>query len=147
MQQAVELAARNVQAGGRPFGAVLVKDGVVVASGVNEIAALGDPTAHAELQAIRAASQVLGSPRLDGCELYASGHPCPMCLSAAHLCGIQAVYFALSNAEAEPFGLSTAAVYAQMALPPGQQQLPVRALPCAAATGLYAGWRSVQAQG
>ncbi|MFX8751226.1 nucleoside deaminase, partial [Acinetobacter baumannii] len=75
----------------------LVKDGKVIATGVNEIGATGDPTTHAELQAIRAASRALGSPRLDGCVIYASGHPCPMCLAAMHLTGITEVTYAYSN--------------------------------------------------
>ena len=69
--EAIDLARDNVRRGGRPFGAVLVKDGRTIATGVNEIAVTGDPTTHAELQAIRAASRVLGSPRLDGCVIYA----------------------------------------------------------------------------
>eukprot|EP01132_Coremiostelium_polycephalum_P011930 gene11930-14594_t len=79
----------------------------VLVEAVNEIHLSRDPTAHAEMLAIRAASQQLG-PRLDGCVIYASGQPCPMCLSAMHLCGISRVVFAASNDVAAPFGLSTA---------------------------------------
>jgi tRNA(Arg) A34 adenosine deaminase TadA len=111
--EAIDLARDSVRRGGRPFGAVLVKDGKRIATGVNEIAATGDPTTHAEMQAIRAASRVLGSPRLDGCAIYASGHPCPMCLAAMHLTGITEVTYAYSNEDGEPYGLSTAAIYAQ----------------------------------
>lgn len=121
--EAIELARDNVRNGGRPFGAVLVKDGKVVATGVNEIAATGDPTTHAELQAIRAASRVLGAPRLDGCIIYASGHPCPMCLAAMHLTGIRDVAYAYSNEDGERYGLSTAAIYAEMARPLAAQSL------------------------
>src|SRR5688572_7088440 len=78
-------------------GAVLVRDGEVIARAVNRIHETGDPTAHAELVAIREAAQALGRPRLDGCVVYASGHPCPMCLAAMHLCGIAAAYYAYSN--------------------------------------------------
>ena len=115
--EAIELARDNVRRGGRPFGAVLVKDGKTIATGVNEIGATGDPTAHAELQAIRAASRVLGSPRLDGCVIYASGHPCPMCLAAMHLTGVTEVAYAYSNEDGEPYGLSTSAIYREMARP------------------------------
>ncbi|MDY7726699.1 deaminase, partial [Pseudomonas aeruginosa] len=100
---------------------------------------------HAELQAIRQASQALGSPRLDGCVIYASGHPCPMCLAAMHLCGIQAAWFAYSNEDGEPFGLSTATLYAEMARPPQRQSLPLRALRPAGEEGLYRQWRQRQA--
>lgn len=127
--EAIDLARDNVRRGGRPFGAVLVKDGVVIATGVNEITTTGDPTTYAELQAIRAASRALGSPRLDGCAIYASGHPCPMCLAAMHLTGVTEVTYAYSNADGEPYGLSTAAVYAEMARPVAAQSLNVAYLP------------------
>ena len=128
MREALALARDNIHAGGRPFGAVLVRGGQVIARAVNEIHVSNDPTAHAELQAIRQASQVLGQPRLDGCEIYASGHPCPMCLAAMHLCGIERAWFAYDNDEGMPYGLSTTAVYAQMARPPQQQSVALRAL-------------------
>jgi tRNA(Arg) A34 adenosine deaminase TadA len=127
--EAIELARENVRKGGRPFGAVLVKDGKVIATGVNEILETGDPTTHAELQAIRVASKVLGSPRLDGCAIYASGHPCPMCLSAMHLTGIREVAFAYSNEEGERYGLSTAKIYAEMAKPLAEQSLKAVHMP------------------
>ncbi|ENN86726.1 CMP/dCMP deaminase, zinc-binding protein [Rhizobium freirei PRF 81] len=81
--EAIVLAHTNSQNGGRPFGALVVKDGEVVASGVNEILNTNDPTAHAEMTAIRLASQKLKSANLQGCTVYASGHPCPMCMAAA----------------------------------------------------------------
>jgi len=127
--EAIELARENVRKGGRPFGAVLVKDGKVIATGVNEILETGDPTTHAELQAIRVASKVLGSPRLDGCAIYASGHPCPMCLSAMHLTGIREVAFAYSNDEGQRYGLSTAKIYAEMAKPLAAQSLKAVHMP------------------
>lgn len=140
--EAIDLARENVRKGGRPFGAVLVKDGAVVARGVNEIIATQDPTAHAELQAIRAASRVLGSPRLDGCVIYASGQPCPMCLAAMHLTGIREVTFAYSNEDGEPYGLSTATIYAELKKPLAQQSLKVAYLPiCPDGSDLYAMWR------
>jgi tRNA(Arg) A34 adenosine deaminase TadA len=84
---------------------------------------------HAELQAIRVASQVLGSPRLDGCTIYASGHPCPMCLSAMHLTGIREFAYAYSNEEGEPYNLSTAKIYAEMAKPLAAQSLKATHIP------------------
>lgn len=145
MQRALVLARQNIQAGGRPFAAVLVHQGQVIAEAVNQIHLSQDPTAHAEMQAIRLASQVLGRSRLAGCEIYATGHPCPMCLAAMHLCGIERAWFAYSNEDGEPFGLSTAAVYAQMARPPLQQSLPLTLLKPAGEQGLYAAWQQVQA--
>ncbi|AXA24808.1 nucleoside deaminase [Pseudomonas putida] len=135
------LARANIEAGGRPFGAVLVHQGQIVARAVNEIHSTQDPTAHAELQAIRKAAQALGKSRLDGAEIYASGHPCPMCLAAMHLCGIERAWFAYDNDEGEPYGLSTAAVYAQMARAPQQQSLPLRVLKPEGEAGLYQQWR------
>ncbi len=140
--EAIDLVRDNVRRGGRPIGAVLVKDGTVIATGVNEIHTTQDPTAHAELQAIRAASRALGSSRLDGCVIDASGHPCPMCLSAMHLTGIREVTYAYSNEDGEPYGLSTAAVYAKLAKPPAQQSLKVTYLPVRPEEGeVYEMWR------
>ena len=140
MRRALELARTNIAAGGRPFGAVLVKDGKVLAEAANGIHASHDPTDHAEMRAIRLASAVLGSPRLDGCSVYASGHPCPMCLAAMYLCGIQQAWFAYSNEDAEPFGLSTGAVYARLAEGPAAPASGLRQWKPAGEQGLYAEW-------
>ncbi|WP_371226428.1 nucleoside deaminase [Pseudomonas sp. QE6] len=142
MREALQLARDNIDAGGRPFGAVLVKDGLVIARAANSIHLDCDPTAHAELLTIRRAASVLGTPRLEGCVIYASGHPCPMCLAAMHLCGVEAAYFAYSNDDGEPFGLSTARVYQQMTLPPQQQALPLRPLRPLGEEGLYVRWQA-----
>lgn len=144
MREAIALARTNVEDGGRPFGAVLVRDGQVIARAVNEIHRTNDPTAHAELLAIRKASQTLGSARLDGSVIYASGHPCPMCLAAMHLCGIQSSYFAYTNEDGEPYGLSTAKIYAQMARDPRAQSLPLRPLRPVEESGLYEAWKQRQ---
>ena len=146
LQQAIDLALANVrEAGGRPFGALVVRDGEVIATGVNEIGATGDPTAHAELSAIRQAAQVLGSPRLDGCVVYANGQPCPMCLSAMYLTGVSAVRFAYSNGDAEPFGLSTSSIYAELAKPLEDQALDIGHQPVdAAQESPYVVWRARQ---
>jgi guanine deaminase len=140
---AIEIAMRNVHThGGRPFGAVIVKGGEVLATGVNETHLAQDPTAHAELQAIRAASAALGSPRLDGCIMYASGHPCPMCLSAMYLTGILEVYYAYSNEDGEPFGLSTAELYAELAKPLFEQAMRIEHRPVGGlGEDLYEVWR------
>lgn len=142
LQRAVALAQDNVARGGRPFGAVLVKDGEVRVEAVNEIHLSQDPTAHAEMLAIRTASQTLGT-NLEGCVIYASGQPCPMCLGAMYLCGVSRVVFAASNEMAAPFGLSTAALYQQVALPLAAQKLPVQHLPQAAMQTLYAHWKAL----
>jgi guanine deaminase len=114
---------------GRPFGAVLVKDGRLVATGVNSVLSNHDPTAHAELEAIRAAARAQQNPRLDGHVMYASGHPCPMCLAAMYLAGIRKAFYAYSNEEAEPFGLSTKHVYTELAKPLSEQAMQLEHRP------------------
>lgn len=147
LSQAIELARENLEQGGRPFGAVIARDGEVLACGVNEIVATNDPTAHAELMAIRSASRKLGSPRLDGCSVYASGHPCPMCMAAMRLAGVGEVYYAYSNEDGEPYGLSTAAIYADLAKPFAEQSMKIRHEPVRPESGLdlYAEWKTRQA--
>lgn len=142
LREAVALARANIAKGGRPFGAVIVRDGLVVATGVNEILSTNDPTAHAELTAIRAASRKLGSPDLSGCNVYASGHPCPMCMAAMRMAGVRQVIYAYSNEDGDPFGLSTAAVYEDLAKPFPEQSMRIRHLPLDAEEqpDLYAEW-------
>jgi guanine deaminase len=132
LKQAIALALTNVRdRRGRPFGAVVVKDGDVLATGVNDVLATGDPTAHAELQAIRAACKTTGTVRLDGCVIYASGHPCPMCLTAMYFTGITRAFCAFSNESAQPYGLSTSHIYADLEKPPADRavQVVVSAVP------------------
>lgn len=142
--EAIELAHANIGKGGRPFGAVVVKDGEVVATGVNEIHSSNDPTAHAEMTAIRAASRKLGSPDLGGCSVYASGHPCPMCLAAMRMAGVREVAYAYSNEDGAPYGLSTAAIYAELAKPFAEQSMTIRHQPVRLERhpDIYADWRS-----
>jgi tRNA(Arg) A34 adenosine deaminase TadA len=144
--EAIELAHANVKSGGRPFGAVVVKDGEVIATGVNEVISTNDPTAHAELTAIRAATRKTNSPSLAGCSVYASGNPCPMCMAAMRMADVNEVYFAYSNAEAEPYGLSTAAVYADLAKPFSEQSMTIRHIPARLESGvdLYGEWKKLQ---
>jgi tRNA(Arg) A34 adenosine deaminase TadA len=121
LDEAITLALDNIRNGGRPFGAVVVKDGTIVARAVNRMLADNDPTAHAELLALRAAGKALGTPRLEGCAVYASGQPCPMCMAAMRIAGISDITYAYSNAQGEPFGLSTATVAAELTLPIDQR--------------------------
>ncbi len=142
LAEAIDLARANIGKGGRPFGAMLARDGAVVATGVNEIAASNDPTAHAEMMAIRAASRKLGSPDLSGSTVYASGHPCPMCMAAMRMAGVKNVFYAYSNEDGAPFGLSTAAVYEDLAKPFAEQSMSIRHMPVDPEDGpsLYAEW-------
>lgn len=144
LRAAIELAYANVERGARPFGAVVVKNGEVLATGVNEVIETNDPTAHAELMAIRAASQKLGSPNLAGCAVFASGHPCPMCMAAMRLAGIAEITYAYSNDDGAPYGLSTAAIYADLARPFPEQSMKIAYLPVRlqSRVDLYEAWRS-----
>ena len=144
--EAIELAHANLKTGGRPFGAVVVKDDAVIATGVNEILSTNDPTAHAELVAIRAASERLGSPNLGGCAVYASGHPCPMCMAALRMAGVGEVYYAYSNNDGAPYGLSTADIYADLAKPFSEQSMKISQVPVRLESGLdlYAEWQRRQ---
>lgn len=143
LEKAVQLARNNVEAGGRPFGALVVNGGEVIATGVNRIVETNDPTEHAELNAIRAVSRKLASPRLDGCTVYASGHPCPMCMAAMHMSGVKEVIYAYSNEDGEPYGLSTAAAYAELARPFAERSMRIRHVPVdeGSARSLYAHWQ------
>ena len=146
MRRAIALARENISAGGRPFGAVLVRQGQVLAEAANTIHCTADPTDHAEMRAIRQASAALGSPRLDGCVIYASGHPCPMCLAAMYLCGIEQAWYAYSNEQGQPYGLSTAAVYERLARGPAASGSGLQALLPEGEQGLYAQWSQAQAR-
>ena len=108
MEEAVRIAVKNVHEGGGPFGAVIVKDGKIVARGVNRVTASLDPTAHAEVQAIRAACRALGSFSLEGCVLYTSCEPCPMCLSAVYWARIDRIFYACTRDDAERQASATA---------------------------------------
>ena len=146
MREAVALARDNIGQGGRPFGAVLVRDGKILARAVNRTHETNDPTAHAELEAIRQASAELGTPRLDGATIHASGHPCPMCMAAMRLSGVSEVYYAYSNDDGAPFGLSTAAIYADLAKPFAEQSMKIAYVPVRPEAGpdLYAEWKRRQ---
>ena len=117
LRRAVDLATENAAGGGRPFGAVLVLDGSIVGEGVNGYVADGDPTAHAEVAAIRDATRRLGTPRLDGAILAASTEPCPMCQAAALLAGVGRVVFATTEAQAAERGYDARELLSELARP------------------------------
>jgi len=117
LRRAVALATENAAAGGRPFGAVVVLDGVIVGEGVNGYVADNDPTAHAEVAAIRAATRHLGTARLDGALLAASTEPCPMCQAAALLAGIEHAVFATTEAQAAERGYDARELLADLGRP------------------------------
>ena len=121
---AIAEAVRGAKAGqGGPFGAVIVKDGVVIARAANAVVASNDPTAHAEVQAIRAACAALGTFQLDGCDLYASCEPCPMCLGAILWARPRAVYYAATRGDAAGAGFDDAVFYEALGTPSGTSAL------------------------
>jgi tRNA(Arg) A34 adenosine deaminase TadA len=142
LSEAIELARANIANGGRPFGAVLVRNGAAIVTAVNEIHTTNDPTSHAEMNAIRAASRKLGTPDLTGSAIYASGHPCPMCMAAMRLAGVNRVFYAYSNDDGAPFGLSTTAIYEDLAKPFAEQSMTIRYTPVRPEhkMDLYAEW-------
>lgn len=140
LQQAVDLARENVPKGGQPFGAILVKDSVILAEGVNEIYRDSDPTAHAEIQALRQAGHAHGTPRFEGSVMYASGKPCAMCMSAMILAGVSRVVYAAGDDMGEPYGWSTAALYQRMQAPFGEQGVQVEYLRNESKLQAYDAW-------
>jgi len=125
MEMAIRLARQNVKSGkGGPFGAVIVKDGQVIASAMNEVIADDDPTAHAEVVAIRRACKELGAYQLQGCDIYSSCEPCPMCLGAIYWARPDKVYFAANRKDAAASGFDDDLIYNEISLEPGMRQIP-----------------------
>jgi tRNA(Arg) A34 adenosine deaminase TadA len=124
MQAAIDLAQQNVQNHtGGPFGSVVVKDGEIIGKGVNTVTTTNDPTAHAEVVAIREACRHVGTFQLDGCTLYTSCEPCPMCLSAMYWARIDRLVYACSREDAACAGFDDAWFYAQVSLPLHEQEI------------------------
>lgn len=144
LRDAVALARDNVLQGGRPYGAVIVRDGEVLSRAVNTTAITQDPTDHAEMVAIREVSRTLGRTKLDGCIVYASGRPCPMCHAAMRLAGITRAFFAFSAEEGERYGLIGAGIYAELCQPLAEQPMRVEHQPVAVAEHPYALWHERQ---
>ncbi len=117
MIYALNLSLDNIDAGGGPFGAVVVKDGQMVGKGVNSVTILNDPTAHAEIMAIRDACKNLNTFELSGCEIYSSCEPCPMCLCAIMWARIKAVYYANDREDAAKIGFDDSYFYQQVSMP------------------------------
>jgi guanine deaminase len=129
LRRAIALATENVVTGrGGPFGAVIVREGKIVGEGVNTVTATHDPTAHGEVNAIRAAAKALGTFSLVGCELYTSCEPCPMCLTAAYWARLDAVYYGASAADAARAGFDDAYLYDELRKENGKRELPATQL-------------------
>ena len=126
MQMAIELSEYNVKQGlGGPFGAVIVKDGMVIARSANKVVQQNDPTAHAEVSAIRLACQELETYSLAGCEIYTSCEPCPMCLGAIYWARIDKIYYANTKADAASIGFDDHFIYLELELSMDKRKLPI----------------------
>ena len=116
MQRAIELSVENIKNGGGPFGAVIVKDGKIISEGTNRVTADNDPTAHAEISAIRQAAKKLNIFNLSGCEIYTSCEPCPMCLSAIYWAHLDKIYFGNTKTDAKNIGFDDSFIYDELKL-------------------------------
>jgi guanine deaminase len=126
MREAIKLSRQNIREGkGGPFAAVIVKDGAVIARGANLVTSTNDPTAHAEIVAIREACRTLGSFQLDGCDIYTSCEPCPMCLGALYWARPRGIYFANTRDDAAEIGFDDRAIYEEFTRPHSDRKIPM----------------------
>lgn|ERR1700722_1321 len=127
LQMAIDLAAQHMRArDGGPFGAVIARGADILARGWNQVPSTNDPTAHAEISAIRAATAAVGSPQLPGCVLYASCEPCPMCLGAAYWARLDRIVFAATRTDAAAAGFQDEHIYEELARPLDARKLPMQ---------------------
>jgi len=142
MARAIQLSIENVRSGsGGPFGAVIAKNGNVVAEAANQVVATNDPTAHAEVLAIRLACQKLRSFELKGCDLYASCEPCPMCLGAIYWARIEKIYFANLASDAAHVGFDDSAIYAEITQPHAEREIPMIQMMRHEALAAFQAWK------
>jgi len=143
MRHAVRLSAERMRKGeGGPFGAVIVKDGKVIAEGWNKVTSSNDPTAHAEVVAIRDACEALKSFSLEGCEIYASCEPCPMCLAAIYWARIDRIYFANTRQEAAAIGFDDEFLYNEIPKAIADRSISTTHLPLPEAEAVFAEWQA-----
>ena len=142
MRKAIDLAIENVKNGGGPFGAVIVKNGEIVSTGVNRVTANNDPTAHAEVSAIRAACEKLGTFMLDGCEIYSSCEPCPMCLGAIYWAHIDRLYYGCNKSDAADAGFDDSFIYKELELNSSERRLKTEELLPDEAKAAFEAWKS-----
>ncbi len=128
MRKAIKLSEMNVENGGGPFGAVIVKDGVIVGEGVNSVSVQNDPTAHAEIVAIRKSAQKLGTYNLCDCVIYTSCEPCPMCIGAIYWAHISGIYYGNTKDDAEAVGFDDKFIYKEIELPLDKRSVPTARL-------------------
>lgn len=142
MREAIRLSVDNVRNGGGPFGAVIARDGKIVTTGVNRVTPDCDPTAHAEVSAIRAACKELGTFDLSGCEIYSSCEPCPMCLGAIYWAHLDKLYFGNNKHDAAEIGFDDAFIYEELDLKPADRRLPSEVLLPDEAISAFNDWKN-----
>lgn len=140
MERTIRMARDNVAKGGGPFACLVVRDGVVVGEGTNQVTPWNDPTAHAEVVAIRAACHTLSSFQLAGCVVYASCEPCPMCLGALYWARPDRVVYAADRAMAADAGFDDGLIYHEIHLPDAQRTLPIRQMTTGSAEEPFKAW-------
>ena len=147
MREAIRLSIENVQSGnGGPFGTVIVKNGNIIASGVNKVTQSSDPTAHAEIVAIRSACETLGTFQLVGCEIYCSCEPCPMCLGAIYWARPDRIYFANTKEDAADINFDDNFIYNELDVSTSQRKLPTTQLLRDEAQMAFTQWRESTAK-
>jgi guanine deaminase len=143
MARAIQLSIENVHSGrGGPFGAVVVRDSSIIAEGTNQVTSTNDPTAHAEVLAIRAACQKLRLFDLEGCEIYTSCEPCPMCLGAIYWARLSRVYYANADADASAIGFDDSLIYSELAQPQSQRKIPMIQIMRDEALAAFQAWKN-----
>ena len=147
MRRAIALAVENVKNGGGPFGAVIVRDGEIVATGANRVTPDNDPTAHAEVNAIRAACTKLGTFDLSGCVIYTSCEPCPMCLGAIYWAHIDKIYYGANQHDAAEVNFDDSFIYRELELPVDKRRKPVANILHDEALAPFNLWRDTEDKG
>jgi guanine deaminase len=142
IRKATKLSLENVQTGkGGPFAALIVKDNNIIASGTNLVTSSNDPTAHAEITAIREACRILGSFRLEGCEIYSSCEPCPMCLGAIYWAHLAKIYIASIMKDAADAGFNDVFIYSEFSKQINERKIPMTLLPQNEALSAFKEWK------
>jgi tRNA(Arg) A34 adenosine deaminase TadA len=141
--RAIEIASEGILNGSGPFGAVLTKDGAIISEASNRVVLNNDPTAHAEILAIRQASSVLQNYNLNGCILYSSCEPCPMCLGAIYWSGIQKVVYSSDRTDAETAGFSDRLIYNEIMLDPSERRISFVRLNDAGSSEVFRRWNEL----
>ena len=142
MKKAIDLSIKNIKCGGGPFGAVIVKDGKIISTGVNRVTISNDPTDHAEIVAIRKAARKLKTFNLSGCEIFTSCEPCPMCLSAIYWAHLDKIYYGNTKTDAKNIGFDDSFIYDELKLEPAERKILIKQLMSDEAKCAFEEWKN-----